>query len=76
MQCPEDQTPRPFRYTIAPRARVSCFEPKPLAAGTETKGMRYTMLGAVASGKFNELAAAPAALCKVVWEVQLETRRS
>ena len=69
----------PFRYNLAPRARINFFEPKALDQGTDLLACRYSQLGAACLGSLHRLACAPTALCQVVWEagefimIQLQT---
>lgn len=60
---------KPFRYTVAPKAKVNVFDPKPLESGLDPMAARYSQMGAHFIGKFHQLSCAPTALCKMLWEV-------
>ncbi|CAK9107673.1 unnamed protein product, partial [Durusdinium trenchii] len=59
---------KPFRYTVAPKAKVNVFDPKPLESGLDPMAARYSQMGAHFIGKFHQLSCAPTALCKMLWE--------
>ena len=40
-------TPRPFRYSVNPSSKVTCFEPKALPENLEKLDLRASMFGAV-----------------------------
>ena len=59
-------TPRPFRYSVNPSSKVTCFEPKALPENLEKLDLRASMFGAVFLKKFNVLP--KSGMSSIVWE--------
>lgn len=69
-QLMEDGRPRPFRYDVKARAIINMFEPKALAADTDTSDIRGSMFGAA----FLDLGLSklPSSdMCSTLWEVRV-----
>ncbi|CAK9111224.1 unnamed protein product [Durusdinium trenchii] len=65
-ETPHGRTPKTFRYSVTPRAKVNCFKPKKLEGDPATS--RYSQFGAIYSD-FKQLTSSSS--LGIVWEVKV-----
>lgn len=63
--CDQDGAPLPFRYQLSPMAKINCFDPRDLPAGSDKMDLRPTMLGVVFKSHFSSL---PSKMTQLLWE--------